>query len=107
QVVLSSHPFVIFRPLPDRRQLSILSPPSALGEDALQQLGCRLVGPALGAGQLGLGRDQAALDGRVKDRRAIPLQIALDAFERSLGFVEPREMRINRAYDSALLGNRW
>ena len=73
-----------------------------LGEDAVPQLRCRLVRAAFGAGQCRLGRHQAALDGRLKNRCPIPFQIPLHAFERQLGLVEAREQRFDCVDDSSL-----
>ena len=58
--------------------------------------GRRLVRAALGAGEFGLGRNQPALYGRLKNGRAAALQVALDAFQRRPQF-RPGESSMRRS----------
>jgi len=78
-----------------------------LSEDALQQLRCWLARPTLRTSQLGFGRDEPAFHGRLKNGRAVPLQIALDAFKSHLGLLETGRVRIDGFDDAALFGKGW
>ena len=113
------------RPHPTLRQLRegrgvggegfpVLAPPlllrlpagAALGEDALQQDAGGLILAALGAGQLCLGGDQAALAGVIQDAGPVALQVGPGAAQRRHRCIQPRELSLDFGHNPPLLGDR-
>ena len=77
---------------------------AALGQDALQQDVGGLVLAAPGAGQFGLGGDEAALAGVLEDAGPVAPQVGLGAAEGGDGGVETGELGLDGGDDAALFG---
>src|SRR5436309_2340536 len=77
-----------------------------LGGDPGEQALGWLVGPTLGARQLGFGRDQPPFAGGLEHGGAVALEVRPHALETSDRGVKARELLLNGCYDPTLLGKR-